>query len=66
MNAAMSASSVDTVSAFLDDCNVKGQQSAWSKCWEYTLQVLKTLAEFGFMVDLHKCKFLTDNVVVLG
>ena len=28
--------------------------------------MLRTLASFGIMVDLHKCKFLTDKAAMLG
>ena len=66
MNAAMSAFGVDIASTFLHNCNVKGQQPAWRRCWEDTPQVLQTLAEFSFMTNLHKCKFLVNNTAILG
>ena len=66
MNAVIAASGVNGASVFLDDCNIKGLQSKWEKCWKDTLQVLKTLASFGFMVNLRKCKFLMDKVAMLG
>ena len=28
--------------------------------------MLRTLASFGFMVNLRKCKFLTDKAAMLG
>ena len=37
MNAGIAASGVDGASAFLDDCNIKGLQSEWEKCWKDTL-----------------------------
>ena len=37
VNAAMAASGVEAASAFLDDCNVRGKQVAWEKCWADTM-----------------------------
>ena len=66
MNYAMARVGVDSASAFLDNCNVQGQQTQWQLCWVDTLQVLRTLAELEFMENLRKCKFLTMNASILG
>lgn len=66
MNHAMAQSGVKGASAFLDDCNVRGRQANWEQCWRDTLAVLRTLSALGFMVNLRKCKFLTNNAAILG
>lgn len=55
-----------TANAFLDDCNVRGHLATWRDCWGDTLQVLRTMARFGLMVNLRKCKFLVATAAILG
>ena len=59
-------SKVETANPFIDDCNVRGHLQEWRGCWQDMLQLLRTLARFGFMVNLQKCLFLVTNAPVLG
>ena len=62
----LASSGVEAANAFIDDCNVRGSLEHWQGCWEDTLQLLRTLARFGFMINLRKCKFLVTNAPILG
>lgn len=62
----LAESGVRAASAFIDDCNVRGMLRDWRSCWEDTLQLLRTLAHFGFMINLRKCKFLVTSAPILG
>ena len=62
----LAQSGVDVANAFINDCNVRGHLQDWRGCWQDTLLLLRTLARFGFMVNLRKCLFLVTNAPVLG
>ena len=62
----LAQSGVDAANAFIDDCNVRGHLQDWRGCWQDALQLLRTLARFGFVVNLCKCLFLVTNAPVLG
>ena len=66
MNYAMAKSGVDVASGFLEDCNVHGRQVEWEHYWRDKLEVLRALTYLGFMINLHKCKILMDNILILG
>ena len=60
------AAGVDAARAFIDDMTVGGTCADWQTLWETTLRVLEKFAEFGFMINLRKCKFCQPVAVVLG
>ena len=60
------AAGVDVAQAFIDNMTVGGTCADWQALWENTLRVLQKFAEFGFKINLRKCKFCQPAAVVLG
>ena len=50
--------------SFLDDLKTQGKE--WFECWEETLGAIRVLIRTGFMINLHKCKFLVPACTLLG
>ena len=60
------AAGVDAARAFIDNMMVGGTCADWQALWGNTLMVLQKFVEFGFMINLCKCKFCQPAAVVLG
>lgn len=54
------------VCVFIDDVTIKGMADDWEQLWDRTCLALVALAEAGFMVNLRKTKFLTQQAKLLG
>ena len=60
------ASGVNAATTFLDGTKVGGTMADWQLCLEFVLRVRKTIAWFGFTLNLCKFKFLASSTAVLG
>ena len=54
---------VDVV-VYLDDIVIFGNEK--EVVWKNTLAVLKELVQAGFMINVNKCQFLTNNIDAVG
>ena len=57
---------VDAGKVFLYNITVEKTVADWWEYWEAKLRVIYTLAKFGSLVNLYKCKFLVFSTGVLG
>lgn len=53
-----------TIIVYIDDIVLSA--TSWEDLWKKTLGVISKLSAAGFMLNLNKCKFLTDALEVVG
>jgi hypothetical protein len=53
-----------TSGTYLDDCTVGHNDPL--QCWEDTLEAIKCLLRQGLPINLGKCKFVREEVDILG